>query len=96
MMIGTIEGRTDEQLKGRAQKQAYIAMGVLLTACATMGIDSCPMEGFDPAKYDEILGLDKLGLTATLVIPVGYRSTEDTSAQFAKVRFPKEKMIIKI
>lgn len=60
MMIGTIEGRTQEQLKEWAQKQAYIAMGVLLTVCASMGIDSCPMEGFDPKKYDEILGLDKL------------------------------------
>ncbi|EKD25292.1 MAG: nitroreductase [uncultured bacterium (gcode 4)] len=96
MMIGTIEWRTEEQLKGWAQKQAYIAMGVLLTVCASLWIDACPMEGFDAKKYDEILGLDKLWLTATLVIPVGYRSTEDSSAQFAKVRFQKEKMIMKI
>jgi nitroreductase len=60
MMINTISSRTQEQLKGRNQKQAYIAMGVLLTVCASMGIDACPMEGFDPVKYDEILGLNDL------------------------------------
>ncbi|MEI7558230.1 MAG: nitroreductase family protein [bacterium] len=83
-------------MKGWTQKQAYIAMGVVLTVCASMGIDACPMEGFDPAKYDEILGLDTLGLTATLAIPVGYRSQEDKYAGLAKVRFPKEKLIIEI
>lgn len=55
MMINTIKSRTPEQLKGWNQKQAYIAMGVLLTVCASMKIDACPMEGFDPVKYDEIL-----------------------------------------
>ena len=60
MMINTIKSRTQEQLKGWNQKQAYIAMGVLLTVCASMGIDACPMEGFDPVKYDEILGLNDL------------------------------------
>ena len=96
MIIWTIWSRTPEQLKWWTQKQAYIAMGVLLTVCASMGIDACPMEGFDPAKYDEILWLDKLWLTATLVIPVGYRSEEDKYAHLAKVRFPKEKLVIEI
>lgn len=94
MMIGTITSRTPEQIKSWNQKQAYIAMGFLLETCAMLGIDACPMEGFDPAKYNEILGLDALGLTATLVIPVGYRSSEDKYAQLAKVRYEKEKMVI--
>jgi len=94
MLIGTIGARTPEQLKGWNQKQAYIAMGVLLTVCASMKIDACPMEGFDPVKYDEMLGLDKLWLTATLVIPVGYRSEDDKYANAPKVRFSKEKLII--
>lgn len=55
MMLGTIASRTPEQLKGWNQKQAYIALGVLLTVCASMGIDACPMEGFDPERYNEIL-----------------------------------------
>ena len=94
MMLGTIASKTPEQLKGWNQKQAYIALGVLLTVAASMEIDACPMEGFDPARYDEILGLDKLWLTATVVIPVGYRSSEDKYAELSKVRFPKEKLLI--
>jgi hypothetical protein len=52
------------------------------------------MEGFDPAKYDEILGVNDLWLTTTLVIPVGYRSEDDKYANLSKVRFSKEKLII--
>lgn len=96
MMLGTISSRTPEQLKWWNQKQGYIAMWVLLTVCASMWIDSCPMEWFDPNKYNEILWLDKLWLTATMAIPVGYRSSEDKYADLAKVRFPKEKLVIEI
>ncbi len=94
MMLNTITARTQEQLKGWNQKQAYIAMGTILTTAALLWIDACPMEWFDPEKYNEILGLNDLWLTATLVIPVGYRSEDDKYADLAKVRFPKEKMII--
>lgn len=94
MMIGTITSRTPEQIKSWNQKQAYIAMGFLLETCAILGIDACPMEGFDPNKYDEILWLDKLWLTATVVIPVGYRSSEDKYADLTKVRFDKEEVVI--
>jgi nitroreductase len=55
MISNTVSSKTAEEQKRRNQKQAYIAMGVLLTTAASMGIDTCPMEGFDPAKYDEIL-----------------------------------------
>lgn len=94
MMINTISSRTQEQLKGRNQKQAYIAMWFLLSACAQMWIDSCPMEWFDPEKYNEILWLNDLWFTATVVIPVGYRSSEDKYSDLAKVRYAKEKLII--
>ena len=94
MMLNTITARTQEQLKGWNQKQAYIAMGTILTTAALLWIDACPMEWFDPEKYNEILGLSELWLTATVVIPVGYRSEDDKYAYLAKVRFPKEKVII--
>ena len=94
MMLNTIKSRTPEQLKGWNQKQAYIAMGVALTTAAVVWIDACPMEWFDPEKYNEILELNDLWLTATVVIAVGYRSSEDKYANLAKVRFPKEKVII--
>ena len=94
MIINTIKSRTPEQLKWWNQKQAYIAMGVVLTTAAVVWIDTCPMEWFDPEKYNEILGLNDLWLTATVVIAVGYRSSEDKYANLAKVRFPKERVII--
>lgn len=93
-MLKTVTSKTPEELLKWNQKQAYIAMGFLLMTCAMLGIDACPMEGFDPKKYNEILGLDALGLTATLVVPVGYRSAEDAYAQLAKVRFSKEKVLL--
>lgn len=96
IMLDTISSRTPEQLKWWNQKQWYIAMWVLLTVCASIGIDSCPMEWFDPSKYNAILWLDKLWLTATVVVPVGYRSNEDKYADRTKVRFPKEKLVIEV
>lgn len=77
---------TPEKLETWMAKQAYIALGNLLTVCASEGIDSCPMEGFFPEQYDEILGLSEMGLRAVLLLPVGYRSPEDQFASFAKVR----------
>lgn len=77
---------TPENLEIWLAKQAYIALGNLLTVCASEGIDSCPMEGFYPEQYDEILGLSEMGLKAVLLLPVGYRSPEDQFANFAKVR----------
>lgn len=67
-------------------KQAYIALGMLLTACATLEIDSTPMEGFDPKGYDEVLNLSAQNLKATLVCPVGYRHHEDANQSNPKVR----------
>lgn len=69
-----------------ATKQAYLAMGNMLTVCATQRIDSCPMEGFNPEKYDEILDLKAKGLKSVLLLPMGYRAKEDVFAGFKKVR----------
>ncbi len=69
-----------------ATKQAYITMGNLLTVCALEEIDACPMEGFSPEGYNEILNLEEKGLQAVLVMPVGYRATDDMFADFKKVR----------
>lgn len=77
-------------------KQTYIALGYLLTAAAALRIDVCPMEGFEPAAYDEILGLKKQGLSATLVATIGYRSTEDATAALPKVRKSKEELFVTI
>jgi len=96
MVQGTIASLSEEQKINWATKQTYIALGVLLTAAAEMDIDACPMEGFDAGKFDEILGLKKLGLSAVVIAPVGYRSDEDVYSKMEKVRRAKEDLFIHI
>ncbi len=75
-------------------KQAYLALGNLLTVCALEDIDSCPIEGFDPKKYDELLGLEKLGLRSVLVLAVGYRAEDDFFSDLKKVRRGVDEVVI--
>ena len=83
---------TEEQQGVWTSKQVYIALGNLLAACGEMQIDSCPMEGFDPAQYDEILGLKEKGLSSAVVAAVGYRAKEDATQHLPKVRKPFEQL----
>jgi len=96
MVVNSIDALAEDQKLIWAAKQAYIALGVLLTAAAELGIDACPMEGFLAGKFDEILGLKELGLTATVIAPIGYRSDEDVYSKLPKVRKPKEELFIHI
>jgi nitroreductase len=75
-----------------AQKQAYLALGNLLSAAASFKIDTCPMEGFDAGKFDEILGLQEKGLTTSVIATAGYRSEEDPAQDAKKVRKSKEQL----
>ena len=77
-------------------KQAYIALGNLMTVCAIEGIDACPMEGFVSEKYDEVLNLKRLHLKSVLLLPIGYRSDEDQFATFKKVRKTTEESVISL
>ena len=74
-------------------KQAYIALGQLMHSAAFLKVDTCPMEGIDPAAYDEILGLKEKGYTTAVACSVGYRSADDKYATAPKARFPKEDMV---
>lgn len=74
--------------------QAYLALGNLLTVCALEDIDACPMEGFDPEKYDELLQLHKKGLRSVLVLPVGYRAHDDLFSDLKKVRRGVDEVVI--
>ena len=67
-------------------KQTYLALANLMNAAAELKIDVTPMEGFEPEKYNEILGLDALGLNASLVATVGYRHEDDANQKVKKVR----------
>jgi nitroreductase len=95
-LVAEIDKKTPEELNIWNKNQAYLALGNLLTVCAVEQIDACPMEGFIPEQYDEILGLKAHGLTSTLVLPVGFRADDDAMKELAKVRKELEDSIIKI
>jgi nitroreductase / dihydropteridine reductase len=92
MIAGTINSLNEEQQQTWAAKQAYIALGTALIAAAEQQVDACPMEGFDRAKFDEILGLEDKGLKSIVIMPVGFRSIEDATANYKKVRKAKADM----
>lgn len=79
-----------------AKNQSYIALGTVLSAAADLKIDSCPMEGFDPVGYQEVLGLKEHNLLPALVLPIGYRSEEDVHSKEAKVRKSRENFVVEI
>lgn len=76
-----------------AVRQVYIALGNFMTAAAVLGIDTCPMEGIEPAKYDELLGLGAKGYATAVVCVAGYRAADDKYAALPKVRFKHEDVI---
>ena len=80
-----------------ASKQAYIAFGLAIAAAAFEGVDSTPMEGFDPAALDEILELKEKGLKSVLLLPLGYRDeSKDWLVNLKKIRKSKEDFITEL
>ena len=97
MLVGGVVDSMDDSARlAWAGRQVGIALGNLLTSAALLGIDACPMEGFLPPKYDEILGLKEKGYTSLALCTLGYRASTDEYANLAKVRFPKEKIIFHV
>ena len=96
LVADVVHGERGRMAGEWAARQAYIALGNFMTAAALLGIDTCPMEGFVPAQYDEILGLKEKGLTAAVACAAGYRSASDKYASMPKVRFPASKLIVHI
>jgi nitroreductase len=88
MVRDVVNGPRGKAAAEWAARQCYIALGQLMLACAQLGIDACPMEGFDGVQYDEILGLAGTGYRAVVACPVGYRAVGDKYAALKKVRFP--------
>lgn len=92
----TIETMPDSKKSDWATKQAYIALGNLMTVCAIEEIDSCPMEGFLPEELDKVLNLDKYGLKSVLLLPVGFRAEDDMFASLKKVRKPISDTVLEL
>ena len=97
MMLGdVVNGPRGKIAHEWATRQTYIALGNLMTSAAVLGVDACPMEGFDRAQYDEILGLKAKGYSSSVIATLGYRSATDKYAAAPKVRFAKEQIFIRI
>ena len=96
LMTGHLTSLTAETRLVWAQKQTYIALGTMMVAAAEKSVDSCPMEGFDAAQFNEILDLPAHNLHATVILPVGYRSTEDETQNYQKVRQNIEDIVVRM
>ena len=94
MMVGDlVNGPRSKIAYEWATRQAYIALGNLLSSAAVLGVDACPMEGFVPAEYDRVLGLENSGYAVVVCCALGYRSAHDKYAGLAKVRYDKADLV---
>jgi nitroreductase len=97
MLWGLYEPLGQQWHQVHSTKQAYISLGLAIAAAAEQKVDATPMEGFDPAKLDELLGLENLGLKSVVIMPVGYRDSEgDWLVNLKKVRVPKTEFVTEI
>lgn len=90
------KARAEGKLDTWQEHQVFIALGKFLASAALLGVDTCPMEGIEPAKYDEILGLDGGNYTTSVACAAGYRLADDKYATMKKVRFKAEDVIVRV
>jgi nitroreductase len=88
-----INGPRSQHIGQWSSNQVYIALGTFLTAAALLGVDTTPIEGFSPADYDRVLGLEDSDYRSSVVAVAGYHSPEDKYAGLAKVRYPESELI---
>ncbi len=93
MQKDLIDGPRSQQIERWASNQVYIALGAFMTAAALLGVDTCPIEGFSPADYDRILGLEGSPYRSCVVCAAGYRDASDKYAGLAKVRYAADALI---
>ena len=85
-IMSSVSSWSEEKKFSWAQEQCYIVLGTLLLAAADAKIDACPMGGFEPEKYNHMLGLKEHGLHATVIAAIGYRSIDDDYQHAIKSR----------
>ncbi len=97
MMMGDlVKGPRHAWIRDWAARQTYIALGNFMTSAAMLGVDTCPMEGLDPVKYDEVLKLKDSGYATLVACAAGYRSSEDKYATMPKIRYEAPVVVQKI
>ena len=93
MVNDVIYGARSLTVNEWATRQVYIALGNFMTSAALLGVDTCPMEGIEPAKYDRLLNLPEKGLATVVACAAGYRAADDKYADLAKVRYSPAEVI---
>lgn len=97
IMAGFIQRSIDDAtIDDWCKNQCYIALGQLMTSCAVLGIDACPMEGIQPPAFDAVLGLEETNFSTLVACALGYRAETDKYATLPKVRYPKSEIIERI
>ena len=97
MALGNLDAaRAAGSLDTWQKHQVYIALGTFMAAAALLGVDTCPMEGIDPAAMDEILGMKGTEFATVVACAAGYRSSEDKYATMPKVRFKADDVVVRI
>lgn len=91
-----LAAQTPAQRLAWLHAQTHLALGTLLTSAALLGIDSCPIGGFEPEGYDDVLDLRAAGLTASVVCALGRRHPQDASAHLPKVRIPADQLVRRV
>lgn len=93
MISGFLAQMNPDQMHSWTNRQTYIALGQFMTSAAALGIDTCPLEGINPAAYDDELGLRESRYTTIVACAAGYRHPDDKYATAAKVRFSSAELI---
>ena len=96
VMLGTIGKLSPKDLYQWSAKQAYIVLGTMMAVAASLEIDTCPMEGFVAAEYDQLLDLKSHNLQSVLVLPIGYRAADDATQHQKKVRQSLDEIVVRM
>lgn len=97
MAVGNLDkARAEGRLDTWQTHQIYIALGQFMATAAVLGIDTCPMEGFEPEKFDDILGLKGTDYMSVVSCAAGYRVADERYAVMKKVRFKTEDVVVRI
>ncbi|MEN9922096.1 MAG: hypothetical protein RL097_372 [Candidatus Parcubacteria bacterium] len=96
IMVGDIGSRSAEEKIVWAKRQAFLALGGMMATASMLEVDNHALEGFDPAAFDEILGLKEKNLTAGVLLALGYRSEKDEWQHYAKVRRATDDIVVKL
>lgn len=94
MILKDVAGMSAAERKEWNAKQVYIALGFFLATAAYLGIDTCPLEGFEPKPYERILGLKKYGVVPVVCVAAGYRRSDVKGKKYKKVRFPAKDVFL--